>query len=54
MKNIGRIARCSKCNRSQYERRKPCIDGEKYHDFIRTGVIEYEEELEMIWEARKQ
>jgi hypothetical protein len=48
-----RMAICSKCNRSQFERRKPCIDGERHHDFIRIGVIEYEEELEQIWNERK-
>jgi CheY-like chemotaxis protein len=44
MKNVGRTARCSVCNKSQFERRKPCIDGEKYHNFVRTGIVEYEED----------
>ncbi len=54
MNNVGRMARCSVCNKSQFERRKPCIDGEKYHNFVRTGIVEYEEELKMIWKARQQ
>jgi hypothetical protein len=54
MKNVGRMARCSVCNKSQFERRKPCIDGEKYHNFVRTGIVEYEEELKMIWKERQQ
>jgi hypothetical protein len=45
---------CSVCDISQFERRKPCIDGEKYHKFVRTGIVEYEEELKMIWKARQQ
>ena len=47
------MARCSKCNKSQFERRKPCLNGEKYHDFVRTGIIEYEDELEQIWQSHK-
>jgi hypothetical protein len=54
MKNVGRMARCSVCNKSQFERRKPCIDGEKDHNFVRTGIVGYEEELKMIWKARQQ
>jgi hypothetical protein len=54
MKNVCRMARCSMCNKSQYEPRKPCIDGEKYHNFVRTGIVECEVELEMIWKARQQ
>jgi hypothetical protein len=48
------MARCSVCNKSQFERRKPCIDGEKDHNFVRTGIVGYEEELKMIWKARQQ
>jgi hypothetical protein len=54
MKSIDRTARCNKCNISQFERRKPCINSEKYHNFVRTGVVEYQSELEMIWETYKK
>jgi hypothetical protein len=54
MKSIDRMARCSKCNRSQLERRLPRIDGESHHDYVRAGIHTYANELKQLWAANQK
>jgi hypothetical protein len=51
MNKDNNVIKCQDCG--QTDRSKSCINGSRYHNFVRTQISECRTELKQIWDKRQ-
>ena len=51
MNKNNNVIKCRDCG--QTDRSKKCINGSRYHNFVRTQISECRTELKEIWDKRQ-
>ena len=51
MNKYNNVIKCRDCG--QTDRSKNCLNGSRYHNFVRTQISECRTELKQIWDKRQ-